>query len=80
MGYFEQRYGFAGLGAGSRIVAMAAAHHRLNYIHPFLNGNGCVSRLMSHAMALSAGIGAHGPGRFRGGWRAGLKAAATISG
>ena len=39
---------------------MAAAHHRLNYIHPFLDGNGRVSRLMSHAMALSAGIGAHG--------------------
>ena len=39
---------------------MAAAHHRLNYIHPFLDGNGRVSRLMSHAMGLSAGIGAHG--------------------
>jgi Fic family protein len=39
---------------------MAAAHHRLNYIHPFLDGNGRVSRLMSHAMALEAGIGAHG--------------------
>jgi Fic family protein len=60
MAYFEQRYGFAGLGAGSRIMAMAAAYHRLNYIHPFLDGNGRVSRLMSHAMALSAGIGAHG--------------------
>ena len=39
---------------------MAAAHHRLNYIHPFPDGNGRVSRLMSHAMALKAGIGAHG--------------------
>jgi Fic family protein len=28
--------------------------------HPFLDGNGRVSRLMSHAMALSTGIGAHG--------------------
>ena len=45
---------------GSRIIAMAAAHHRFNYIHPFLDGNGRVSRLMSHAMALQAGIGAHG--------------------
>jgi Fic family protein len=60
MAYFEQRYRFEGLGSGSRILAMAAAHHRLNYIHPFLDGNGRVSRLMSHAMALSAGIGAHG--------------------
>ncbi len=39
---------------------MATAHHRLNYIHPFLDGNGRVSRLLSHVMALSAGIGAHG--------------------
>jgi Fic family protein len=60
MAYFEWRYRFAELGSGSRILAMAAAHHRLNYIHPFLDGNGRVRRLMSHAMALSAGIGAHG--------------------
>lgn len=60
MAYFEQRYRFAPLGTSTRIVAMAAAHHRLNYIHPFVDGNGRVGRLMSHAMALAAGIGAHG--------------------
>jgi Fic family protein len=60
MAHFERRYRFADLGMGSRITAMAAAHHRLNYIHPFVDGNGRVSRLMSHATALSAGIGAHG--------------------
>ena len=48
------------MGKGGRIVAMAASHHRLNYIHPFPDGNGRVSRLMSHAMGLSAGIGASG--------------------
>jgi Fic family protein len=41
-------------------MAIAAAHHRFNFIHPFPDGNGRVSRLMSHAMALQAGIGAHG--------------------
>lgn len=46
--------------AGTRIIAMAAAHHRLNYIHPFPDGNGRVSRLMTHAQALVAGIGGHG--------------------
>ncbi|MDA8253199.1 MAG: Fic family protein [Rhodospirillales bacterium] len=60
MEHFGQRYRFAPLGMGGRILAMAAAHHRLNYIHPFLDGNGRVSRLMTHAMALQAGIGAHG--------------------
>jgi Fic family protein len=60
MAHFETRYRLAPLGPGSRIMAMAAAHHRLNYIHPFLDGNGRVSRLMSHAMALASAIGAHG--------------------
>lgn len=60
MEYFEWRYKFAPLGKSSRIMAMAIAHHRFNYIHPFLDGNGRVSRLMSHAMALQAGIGAYG--------------------
>ena len=60
MRYFEQRYRLELMGKGGRIVAMATAHHRLNYIHPFPDGNGRVSRLMSHAMGLSAGIGASG--------------------
>ena len=60
MDYFEQRYAFGRLSPAKRLLALPAAHHRLNYIHPFPDGNGRVSRLMSHAMALSAGIGAHG--------------------
>lgn len=60
MRYFAERYTFARLGKSGRIIAMAAAHHRLNYIHPFPDGNGRVSRLMSHAMGHAAGIGAHG--------------------
>jgi Fic family protein len=60
MRYFAQRYRFDGLGRAGRIIAMAAAHHRLNYIHPFPDGNGRVSRLMSHAMAWRADVAAHG--------------------
>jgi Fic family protein len=60
MDYFASRFQLGPLGAAQKIVAMAAAHHRFNYIHPFPDGNGRVSRLMSHAMALKAGIGAHG--------------------
>jgi Fic family protein len=60
MAHFERRYRLQPKRVFERIIAMAAAHHRLNYIHPFVDGNGRVSRLMSHAMALQSGIGAHG--------------------
>lgn len=60
MAYFAKRYRLSPLGTAGRLMAMAAAHHRFNYIHPFADGNGRVSRLMSHAMAFSSGIGAHG--------------------
>lgn len=58
--YFAERYRFDRMGRAGRIIAMAAAHHRFNYIHPFPDGNGRVSRLMSHAMAWRADIAAHG--------------------
>jgi Fic family protein len=60
MTYFAERYRMAPLGTAGRLMAMAAAHHRFNFIHPFPDGNGRVSRLMSHAMVLVAGLGAHG--------------------
>ena len=41
-------------GATDAIVSLAAAHHRFAWIHPFLDGNGRVARLMSHAMLLDA--------------------------
>jgi Fic family protein len=34
------------------ILSVAAAHHRLLWIHPFLDGNGRVARLGSHAALL----------------------------
>lgn len=39
------------------LVAVAASHHRLAWIHPFLDGNGRVARLISHAMLRQLGIG-----------------------
>lgn len=60
MSYFADRYRFHDRGKMMRLVMAAAAHHRFNYIHPFSDGNGRVSRLMSHAMLQAAGIGAHG--------------------
>lgn len=60
MRYFADRYRFDRLGKAGRIIAMAAAHHRLNFIHPFPDGNGRVSRLMSHAMAWGAEVSSGG--------------------
>ena len=45
---FEEVYGH--LGKTESILSAAPAHHRLVWIHPFLDGNGRVARLMSHAM------------------------------
>lgn len=47
---FEEIY--TPLGKSEAILAAAAAHHRLLWIHPFVDGNGRVARLMSHAVLL----------------------------
>jgi Fic family protein len=52
LAHFETIYGK--VGKTDAILATAAAHHRLLWIHPFLDGNGRVTRLMSHAMLLEA--------------------------
>ena len=49
---FEQVY--CELGVTDTLLALAAAHHRLVWIHPFPDGNGRVARLMSDAMLRSA--------------------------
>jgi len=49
---FEE--GYSKLGKTETILAAAAAHHRLAWIHPFLDGNGRVARLISHATLLEA--------------------------
>ncbi len=44
----EQAY--ARSGRIESILAAACAHHRLLWVHPFMDGNGRVARLMSYAM------------------------------
>jgi Fic family protein len=53
---FLKRYeeAYARLGKTETIIATAAAHHRLAWIHPFVDGNGRVARLVSHATLLDA--------------------------
>ncbi len=56
---WAQVYGQARRGEAA-IVAVAASHHRLAWIHPFLDGNGRVARLhthlLFHALGLSHGL------------------------
>jgi Fic family protein len=57
MQYFEERYEVANLSKVMRIIAVAASHHRLLWIHPFFDGNGRVARLFSHAFLKELGVG-----------------------
>lgn len=54
---FSQVYAPAKLSKVDQIIAVAASHHRFLWIHPFLDGNGRVVRLMSHAYFRQIGIG-----------------------
>ncbi|MES1991384.1 MAG: Fic family protein [Pseudomonadota bacterium] len=44
---------FSKPGVAETVLATAADHHRLAWIHPFLDGNGRVIRLISHATLLN---------------------------
>lgn len=52
MARFEAVYSKGG--RTDTILASATAHHRLSWIHPFLDGNGRVMRLMSYAVLREA--------------------------
>ena len=54
---FEDAYNFDRLSRIQEIIAIAAAHHRFLWIHPFYDGNGRVARLVAHAMLLRCGVG-----------------------
>lgn len=57
MSRFEQTYDATRLTKPGQVIAVAAAHRRFLWIHPFLDGNGRVARLMAHALLLRIGIG-----------------------
>ena len=77
---WEEVYGHSRRGEAS-IVALAAAHHRLAWVHPFLDGNGRVARLHTHlalhAQGLTNGLWSplRGFARTEGKYRGMLKAA-----
>ena len=56
---FASGYALQQLNPLQRIVAAAASHHRLAWIHPFLDGNGRVTRLFTHAFFIQAKTDGH---------------------
>ena len=68
-------------GEVERLIAVACAHHRLAWVHPFRDGNGRVMRLQSHAALMRMGVGsplwavARGFAREQGAYYARLAAA-----
>ncbi|MTJ83941.1 MAG: Fic family protein [Telmatospirillum sp.] len=57
MAHFSQGYAQGRIRFENAVFAAAAAHHRLVWIHPFLDGNGRVARLYSHAYLRRARVG-----------------------
>lgn len=54
---FDKAYASPPLSKLRQIQSVGAVHHRLLWIHPFIDGNGRVARLMSHALLKRLGIG-----------------------
>lgn len=57
MSHFDMAYGSSWLTRARQLQTVGAVHHRLLWIHPFLDGNGRVARLMSHALFKRLGVG-----------------------
>ncbi len=54
---YEEAYNPENLSKIKQVIAVAASHHRLLWIHPFYDGNGRVARLLSHSYLKYIGIG-----------------------
>jgi len=57
---FFEVYTPAAFSGTDRLMAAAAAHHRLAWIHPFLDGNGRVARLFTDGYLALAGLDSYG--------------------
>ncbi|RBP52979.1 Fic family protein [Arenicella xantha] len=57
---FSDTYGSGRFKGDQRLIAIMAAHHRFAWIHPFLDGNGRVGRLITDAALKAAGLESYG--------------------
>lgn len=60
MRWFENSYRLDRLFGITPILAAAGAHHRLMWIHPFLDGNGRTGRMFTDQYLRAAGLGGYG--------------------
>jgi len=49
--------GYARFRLATAVIAVVSSHHRLTWIHPFVDGNGRTARLHSQAFRRRAGVG-----------------------
>jgi Fic family protein len=57
---FQEIYEPGNVKGLAKMIACAAAHHRLAWIHPFVDGNGRVTRLFTNAYMIRVGLDSHG--------------------
>lgn len=60
LNWFQNAYNPAKIYGTARILAAAASHHRLMWIHPFLDGNGRVGRLFTDNYLQVSGLSGYG--------------------
>lgn len=60
MDEFDRQYALDRFSRPEKLAAIAASHHRLMWIHPFLDGNGRVARLFTGACMKSSNIVGYG--------------------
>lgn len=60
MDRFEREYDSHKLAGEKLLLAAAASHHRVAWIHPFIDGNGRVSRLFSYAYMRKTNMESYG--------------------
>lgn len=60
MDWLQKSYALEKIHGTNRVIAAAALHHRLAWIHPFLDGNGRVIRLLTDCYMRHSGFGGYG--------------------
>lgn len=60
MAWIERLYAPEKIHGTNRVIAAAGLHHRLAWVHPFIDGNGRAIRLITDSYMRNAGFGGYG--------------------